>query len=286
MAVLLSKKNKFLKLLRPKFIYSLLLENITSWFSYPINVTIKTFWGENMVVVIPESVSIFIHRFGFYEEGLSNIFMRYLKPGMTFFDVGAHFGYYTLLGASLVDTQGQVHSFEPTPSSYNILKTNVSRKTNIRINNKALFSEKKDLLLKDYGIRYSAFNTIYNSKLDKNTIQKSDITEHIIEGITLDDYVESNSVIPDFIKIDAEGSEYDILVGGQKTIEKYHPLITIEVGDTDVRNVPKSKELIEYLIGYNYQPYNYVDGNIKVHSSRIDSYRYDNILFVPNSGHL
>ena len=73
---------------------------------------------------------------------------------------------------------------------------------------------------------------------------------------------------------------------GQKTIEKYHPLITIEVGDISVEIVTKSKELIEYLIGKNYQPYNYVDGDSKMHSVRSESYRYDNLLFAPNRDRL
>jgi FkbM family methyltransferase len=282
-AVLLSKESKFHKLLHAKFICSLFLEKITSWFSHPINVMVKTFWGENMLVVIPELVSIVIYRYGFYEEGLSNIFLRYLKPGMTFFDVGAHFGYFTLLGSTLVGAQGQVHAFEPTPSTFNILKQNALRKDNVKINNNALFSENKDLLLKDYGIRYSAFNSIFNSKLDKKTLQTTEIAEHTIKGITIDDYVEGNKAIPSFIKIDAESSEYDILLGGQKTIEKYHPLITIEVGDTGFEEMPESRELIEYLFSKNYLPFNYADGEIKAHSLKSDRYRYDNILFVPDN---
>lgn len=56
------------------------------------------------MVVIAELVSLFIYRYGFFEEGLTNIFLHYLKPGMTFFDIGAHFGYFTLLGSALVGT--------------------------------------------------------------------------------------------------------------------------------------------------------------------------------------
>lgn len=283
-AVLLSKKSKFHKLLRAKFIFSMLLENMTSLFSYPIKVTVPTFWGDKMMVVIPESVSMVIYTYGFYEEGLSNMFLHYLKPGMTFFDVGAHFGYFSLLGSALVGAEGQVHSFEPTPSTFDILKNNALRKKNIKINNNALFSENKDLLLKDYGIRHSAFNSIYlNAKLDNNDISNANITEHRIKGISIDDYVEINSVVPDFIKIDAENSEYNILVGSNKTIEKYHPLITIEVGDTGSEDIPNSRELIEYLTSMNYLPYNYIDGEIKAHCLINGCYKYDNILFVPTN---
>jgi FkbM family methyltransferase len=283
-AVLLSKKNKFHKLMRARFLYSLLLENITLRFSRTIKTSAKTFWGEKMIVVMPEAVSIFIFRYGFYEEGLSNILLHYVKPGMTFFDVGAHFGYFSLLASTLVGAQGQVHSFEPTPSTFDILRENALKNENIKINNNALFSENRDLLLRDYGIRHSAFNSIYiNPKLDNNKISNRKIIEHKIKGISIDEYVEMNSIVPNFIKIDAESSEYDILLGSNKTIEKYHPFITIEVGDTDSEDIRKSKELIEYLISKNYVSYNYTGGEIKAHCLKSESYKYDNILFTPSN---
>jgi FkbM family methyltransferase len=282
--VLLSKKSKIHKLMRPKFLCSLLLENITSWFASPIKVNVTTFWGEKMIVVVPEAVSMIIYRYGFYEEGLSNIFLNYLKPGMTFFDVGAHFGYFSLLGSALVGAQGQVHSFEPTPSTFDILKKNTLRKENIKINNNALFSENRDLVLKDYGIKYSAFNSLFTSyKLNNNEIINTKITEHKVKGISIDDYVEKNSIVPNFIKIDAENSEYNILVGSKKTIEKYHPLITIEVGDKEVNKNSNSRDLIDYLMNSNYLPYNYINGEIKAHCLKSECYKYDNILFVPNN---
>jgi len=279
-AISLSKESKFHKLFQKRFLCSLLLENITSRFSHPIKLTSTTFWGGKIIVVIPEVISIVIFRYGFYEEGLSNIFLHYLKPGMTLLDVGAHFGYFSLLGSALVGAKGQVHSFEPTPSTFDILKKNTLGKENIKINNNALYFENRDLILKDYGIRYAAFNSIYtNIKLsDINTR----LTEHIIKGISIDDYVERHSIVPNFIKIDAESSECDILIGSKKTIEKYHPIITLEVGDIVGEENPKSRGLIEYLTNRKYVPYNYIDGEIKAHCIKTGCYKYDNILFLPN----
>ncbi len=149
------------------------------------------------------------------------------------------------------------------------------------INNSAVFSENKSILLKDYGVRYSPFNSIYNARLDKRTISKINIKKYDIEAVSMDDYVENNSIFPNFIKIDAESSEYDILLGMQKTIEKYYPIITIEVGDIGIKDIIKSRELIEYLLSRNYLAYNYVDGEIKPHCIKNERYRYDNLLFVP-----
>jgi len=265
-----------------KMLYTKILELIVLLYKKPIRIKAKTFWNENMLVVIPEQVSLNIYRYGFFEEGLTRMVLEYLKPGMTFLDIGAHFGYFTLLSSLLVGNEGQVHSFEPTPSSYSILKANVSNKDNVFLNNCAVFSERKIVLMNDYGIKYSAFNSIYNARLPKEILLKLETKKYEIESISIDDYVEHNGIMPDFIKIDAESSEYDILLGMEKTIGKFHPMISIEVGDMEVKGVPKSKYLINFLVGKNYQPCKFKDGKILHHTFKNKQYLYENILFLPN----
>src|SRR5262249_7878864 len=52
---------------------------------------------------------------GFWEMWLTIFFARQVKPGMTVIDVGANFGYYTLLFGSLVGDEGRVYAVEPNP---------------------------------------------------------------------------------------------------------------------------------------------------------------------------
>ena len=68
-----------------------------------------------MTIIIPEVVSLHIFQYGYYEEGLTRMIIELLEPRMIFFDIGAHFGYYTLMVSAIVGNKGQVHSFEPTP---------------------------------------------------------------------------------------------------------------------------------------------------------------------------
>ena len=56
--------------------------------------------------------------FGSYAPLVINAMKRYLKPGDTFFDVGANIGYLSAIGAGLVGKIGQVHSFEPVPAYF------------------------------------------------------------------------------------------------------------------------------------------------------------------------
>ena len=283
-AVVRSEGTRIQKVMKApvRLIHSRSLEYFSLWFDIPIRIEAKTFWRENMIVIIPEEVSLSIYRYGFFEEDLTKMVLEYLKPSMTFIDIGAHFGYFTLLGSYLVGREGQVHSFEPTPSTFNILKNNVSDKTNIFINNTALFSKSKVLSWKDYGIRYSAFNSMYKARLSEDILKKIKVEEYKVEAISIDKYTENKDIKPDFIKIDAESAEYEILIGMERTIAKYHPIISIEVGDLDVKDVPTSKELITYLINKGYKPYEFRDSSILPHTIKNEQYQYHNILFLPD----
>ncbi len=283
-AVSLSNATKFHKCTKAtkRMIYSKISEFFSLCFKNPIKIKARTFWHGEMLVIFPEVVSLSIYRYGFFEEGLTRMVIEYLNPGMTFIDVGAHFGYFTLLGSYLVGNNGQVHSFEPSPSTYNILKINTSSLQNIILNNCAISSKKETVLINDYGIKYSAYNSIYGARLPKDTIKKITPKKHKIDAISIDEYIENTGIKPDFIKIDAESAEYQILIGMEKTINKIHPIITIEVGDYGVEGVPPSKELIKYLIEKGYKPYEYNAGQIRPHKVK-ESYKYENILFLSES---
>jgi FkbM family methyltransferase len=278
--VFLSRNSPFQKIVKPRILFSRILDRIALCSRESFRVKARTFWGGEMTVIIPEVVSLNLYRYGFFEEGLTKMVLEYLKLGMTFFDVGAHFGYYTLLASFIVGKNGKIHAFEPTPSTFDILKGNASKIPKVAINNLAVASKRDKLLINDYGIRYSAYNSVYNARLSKNTISKLDLKRYEIQTISIDEYVEENKIKPDFIKIDAESSEYEILLGMKLTIEKFHPIITVEVGDYEVEGVPTCKKLIEFLIDKGYKPYEYKEGKILPHAPR-NNYSYENILFLP-----
>ena len=282
-AVFFSKGTRFQKLRKSpiKLSYSKILEIISLCFEKPMQIKTETFYGEDMLVVIPEVVSLNIYRYGVFEEGLTRMVLEYLKPGMTFFDIGAHIGYYTLLGSFLVGNEGQVHSFEPTPSSFSILRANTSNRENVVLNNSAVLSRGKIVFINDYGIKYSAFNSIYNARLPQEILPKLKVKKYEIESVSIDNYVENTGIIPNFIKIDAESSEYEILIGMDKTINKFHPMISIEVGDLAVKDVPTSKDLINFLVNKGYQPYEFKERKKLHHAPINEQYQYDNILFLP-----
>jgi FkbM family methyltransferase len=276
-----ASKGEKLRRMPGRLLYTKLLEQYARRLGKSVQITTKTFWDGRMVVVFPEQVSVAIARYGVFEEGLTRMVMDCLKPGMTFFDVGAHFGYFSLLAEWLVGPTGQVHSFEPTPSTFGVLTANLGGKPHVRLNNLALFCEESSLSLSDYGITYAAHNTLGAGKLDSETKAKLKPTPVTVRATSMDRYVAETGAKPDFIKIDAEGAELDILKGMERVLAEARPAVSLEVGDPDGAGTG-SRELLEYLAAKGYTPYEFRDGQIVPHRMH-ERYEYDNVLFKPTA---
>ena len=238
-------------------------------------------WGDRMTVVYPQITSLAISRYGFCEEGLTRMFLDHLKPGMVFLDIGAHIGYYSMLASKLVGEKGQVHCFEPTPSTFQVLQANVKHTGNTYANQCAVFSGQGTATFNDYGLRWADCNSLYGARLDEKTLSRLSPTSYEVETISIDEYLSGRDLNPDFIKIDAESAEIEILKGMEDTLANSRPMITMEVGDMDIEGVPTSREIVTYLTGKGYQAYEYHEGSVSPHATQ-DHYQYDNLLFLPS----
>lgn len=263
-----------------RLIFSFFLQGISRSLNLGIRIMAKTFWNDKMIVVYPEAVSGSIFQYGFFEEGLTLMILKYVKANTIFFDIGAHIGYFTLLGSRLVGRGGQVHSFEPSRQSFKLLQSNIENRENVKVNNFAVWSEETELDFKDFGDRYSANNSFFQARIDENEAHKMKAQIYKVKTISIDQYVDRFGAVPNFIKIDAESSEYQVLKGMDKTMELYRPTIFMEVGDMGVKEARKSKEIVEYIVQRGYTPYEYIEGEIVPHQIK-EIYHSDNILFLP-----
>jgi FkbM family methyltransferase len=247
----------------------------------PIKVRTRTFWDQSIELVFPEVVSECIFRAGFYEAGLTTMLIEHIRPGNVFLDVGAHFGYFSLLASTIVGRDGQVHSFEPTPSTYRILLANVGGCANVSTVNQAMYSTPTTLEFNDYGVQYSAYNSLFQPRLRAGERSRVNATVHKVIATTMDDYVAARGLTPHFIKIDAENAELDVLRGAEKTLAGRSAVVTIEVGDDEsVGNGRRSRDVIDHLTARGYEPLEFRDSRLVRHEVR-DRYEYDNLLFVP-----
>ncbi|MGB1815719.1 MAG: hypothetical protein ACPHJ3_10215, partial [Rubripirellula sp.] len=64
------------------------------WLGKTCKVSVPLFWGQEMSVVFPEFVSGRLGKFGYFEDDVTSMFIDCVEPGMTFYDVGSHYGYF------------------------------------------------------------------------------------------------------------------------------------------------------------------------------------------------
>jgi FkbM family methyltransferase len=146
---------------------------------------------------------------------------RMLLPGMTVVDVGANYGIYSLVSASLVGSDGKVIAFEPASSTADYLTRSMQLNgfENVRLFRCALsdHSGETSLFLSD------------NSELNSLQPTKGGRTETVLLR-TLDDCLEEAGVtVPDFVKLDAEGEEARVLCGAERLLANASPLCMFEL---------------------------------------------------------
>ena len=74
---------------------------------------------------------------------------------------------------------------------------------------------------------------------------KEPISKVIVNTKTLDSF---NLPKVDFMKIDVEGYEKNVIIGGEKTIKKYHPKIYMEVWDKNLKSITKIMNSMGYSV--------------------------------------
>lgn len=248
------------------------------WAAYrkPYKVNYTTLWGDKMRFYLPEAGAIYYY--GFFEANLSNFFINFLQEGDTFFDIGAHVGYYSMLASALVGDTGKVVSFEPTPRTFKSLEENAKTKKNIRVYNNAVLDKETEIEFFDYGPKFSAFNS-FKKRTSSDIYFRNDAEKIKVKTISIDTFCKERNVVPTLIKIDAEGSEHLILAAMSSVLDTSHPLVTIEVsgGEEWKDNCMKS---IKIFVDKGYDCFEIsLEGYLSKHTIK-EVYGYDNLLFV------
>ncbi len=240
----------------------------------PFKISFKTLWGDTMTGFLPEANTFYYY--GYCEANLTSFLLRFLKEGSTFIDVGAHIGFYSMLTSHLVGGKGKVYSFEPTPWTYELLQKNTFNLMNVLAINAGVSDIDGEITFSDYGPGYGA----YNSASKEGTMLKFKPQKITAKIINLDTFFGKNSIIPDFIKLDAEGFEHKILDGLSETLRSTRPLITLEMAG-DEQWSDNCKESSAKLFESNYESYKMSDDGYIEKCEIKPPYTYTNFLFVP-----
>lgn len=161
---------------------------------------------------------IFMHKH--WETHVATEVQKYLDVSGVFVDVGANIGYFSLLAGKVVGPQGRVIAFEPIPKLQNQLQESVRLNVleNIEVRTCALGSEVQSLQL---GLHH---NNIGGSSVEATTAD-----EYItVLMSTLDKELLTSVSRVDVIKIDVEGYEQAVLLGGREMLRQFRPVIILE----------------------------------------------------------
>ena len=169
----------------------------------------------------------------------------FLEEGDVVFDIGAYKGDTALLFAHYIGKKGKVYAFEPICSNFEDILNNLS-------NNKQF---DRIIIPINAGIsnKPGTLKTV-SSKVGAPWAYLSDYREGLeAKIITIDDFVDKNKINKvDFMKMDVEGFEENVILGSKKTIKHSNPKLAIALyhKTSDLINLP----LLLNEIG-NYQFY-------------------------------
>lgn len=238
-------------------------------------------WGDHFHGAIPEAVTSLIWRYGFYEAKTSLFLLKYLNDDSVFLDVGAHFGYFTLLGSRLVRSGGRVLSIEAMPRTFAMLEGNLKANGigNVKPLNIAGADADGTLTFRDFGIVNSSLNSMFAPRGALQDTKRAGV-EVVVPGRRLDEIVEAELARPvNVIKVDAESSEESVLIGLAATLLRDKPIVIVELGGGDADEDARAGRIAELMSRYGHRPFAF-DGVALHEIQSLDRLPYVNAFFL------
>lgn len=213
----------------------------------------RLFNGREMTVLLPSATDIYLTGGKSHDSEirLARFLILNLEKGGHFLDIGAHYGYFSLIASDLIGPEGKVLSLEPARKSGAVLQENCKHCSNITIIPKAISNEVGEISFYEFPNLFSEYNAIdidqfreekwfADFKPVKTTVATTTVNEITAGGFR-----------PAMIKIDVEGAELKVIEGGIDFFRSAYPLIAMEYlapgrGNTEHR---KAMELLRQ-IGY------------------------------------
>jgi FkbM family methyltransferase len=169
------------------------------------------------------------------------------KEGDTVIDIGAHIGRYTITSSKQVGNTGKVLAIEADPDNFQLLKRNIALNNlkNVLPLNYAVFSTRTRMKLYEQSA-----SAKYNSLMLARAAKTKNYVE--VNADTLDSILKLNEVNQvNWIKIDVEGAEFEVLKGSTKTLSTDNVSLFIEIHNID--DPSHYHNIIDFLKYRNYE---------------------------------
>lgn len=206
------------------------------------------------------------------------VLKKYLNENHVIFDVGANVGDWTKTVLDIAPN-AHVHCFEPGHSTFSKLAQNIDSK-NVVLNNFGLGSanEEKEFYIFDND---STVNSLY---LRDELVDKDKVVTEKVAINKLDDYCFDNKIQKiDFLKIDVEGNEMEVLKGAERMLkEKNINIIQLEYGGTYIDAGIFLKDVFDYFNNYSFSFFKILPDRLdKVQYVKdLENFQYCNYLII------
>ena len=211
--------------------------------------------------------------FGQYEKETNDVLFEYIKPGQVVVEAGANNGTETVLLSRLVGSQGKILAFEPIEHIHKALQLNLSiNHCDNVVAEKMALGENKQLIY---------FNVFPESFCNQGMASRYDdrSAKHKVEvqQTSLDSWAKDHHVSAvDFIKMDIQGAEIQLLEGARNIIQSSQPIIFTEAAD----NLLSIAQLFQLLVDFGYDVY-LIHSNGQLQLMSIDALKRGNWLAKP-----
>ncbi len=189
---------------------------------------------------------------GNLESAVQEAMVRHLGSGGVFYDIGANIGFFALVGARLVGSDGIVYAFDAAPDNAEAIRTNAQLNgcRNVEVIAKAVSSQ-------GGRVRLQVVEDQSWSKLEGYGEHPDTVNVIEVEAVTIDALLDEGALRPPtMVKIDVEGAEMAVLEGMRRTLQEHRPAIICELHGTHAR-------FVEFMDAVGYRLIN-LEGTIPV----------------------
>ena len=171
------------------------------------------------------------------------------KRGDIVVDIGAHIGLYTIISSKRVGIDGKVIAIEADPGNFEMLNHNIklNRLANVIPLNYAAFS--KETKVKLYVPDEESGYTIYHTLMERTGKKFVEVDAITLDYLLLQlNGIREGVVEVNWIKIDVEGVEFEVLKGATNVLSKSKDIALL----IEVHGIDNYRPLIEFLNSYNF----------------------------------
>ena len=163
---------------------------------------------------------------GWYEIGKRQAFEAAIPEGAVVYDIGANVGYYSLMAAVLAGPTGHVYAFEPLPRNVDFLRRHVA------------LNKMKDLItVLDVAVSDKSGEAAFDLGASTSMGHIAETGEIKVKQVRLDDLIASGEIKPpDYMKIDVEGAEGEVLSGARTLLENHQPILFLDTHQREAHN--------------------------------------------------